>query len=98
MAGRPPPGQDEPKPLGDVGIVIEAEDRVRLGQRLGQLGSVALSQTADRNHRLLGPTEVGGVQDGVDRILLRRLDEATGVDHDGRSLLRIVDDLEAVGR
>ena len=47
------PGEDRLQPLGDVGVVVEAEHRVGLGQRLGELVAVALGQAADRDHRLV---------------------------------------------
>ena len=73
-------GRDVVEPRGDVGVGVEAEHGVGLGQRLGQLVAVALGQAADRDDLLAG---VGGGQHGVDRVLLGRVDEAAGVDqHD----------------
>ena len=78
-------GHDRAQPRGDVGVVVEAEHRVGLGQRLGEVLAVALGQAADR-HDGLGAAvllEVGGLEQRVDGVLLGRLDEAAGVDDDG---------------
>ena len=66
----------------DVGVVVEAEHRVGLGQRLGELLAVPLGQAADGDDRLgaAAVLEVGRREQGVDRVLLGRLDEAAGVD------------------
>ncbi len=92
-------GQDRAQPGRDVGVVVEAEDGVGLGQRLGEVLAVALGQAADRDHGpgAPRPLEVGGRQQGVDRVLLGGLDEATGVHHDRLGVLGVVDQPEAVG-
>ncbi len=72
-------GEHVVEPLVDVGVVVEAEHDVGLGQLCGQLGAVPLGQAADRDH-LAGGDRVGGGQQGVDGVLLRRVDEAAGVD------------------
>ena len=41
------PADDRAQPGGDVGVVVEAEHRVGLGQRLGEVLAVALGQAAD---------------------------------------------------
>ena len=41
--------------------------------------------------------EVGGLEQRVDGVLLGRLDEAAGVDHDGVGVLGVVDEHEAAG-
>ena len=46
------PRHDRAQPGGDVGVVVEAEHRVGLGQRLGQVLAVPLGQAADRDHGL----------------------------------------------
>ena len=48
-------GQDVLEPARDVGVVVEAEDRVRLGQGLGELGAVALGEAADGHDGLRTP-------------------------------------------
>ena len=88
-----------PQAGGDVGVVVEAEHRVGLGQRRGELLAVPLGEAADRDHGLGAPgaLEVGGLQDGVDRVLLGRLDEAAGVDDGDVGVARVLDERPAVG-
>ena len=78
----PLPGEHRAQPVGDVGVVVEAEHRVCLRQRLGELIAVPLGHAADRDHRLgaARSLEVGSLEQGVDRVLLGRLDEPAGVD------------------
>jgi hypothetical protein len=47
-------GEDRTQPAGDVGIVVEPEHGVRLGERRGELGAVPLGQAPDRDHCLRG--------------------------------------------
>ncbi|GAA5012007.1 hypothetical protein GCM10025734_57110 [Kitasatospora paranensis] len=92
-------GQDGLQAGGDVGVVVEAEHAVGLGQRLGELLAVALGHAADRDDGL-GPAvtlEVVGLQQGVDGVLLGGLDEPAGVDHGDVGVGGIVDELPAVG-
>ncbi len=97
------PATIERSRAGDVGVVVEAEDGVGLGQRLGEVLAVALGQAADGDDGLGLAALVGrglqvrGLQQGVDRVLLGRLDEAAGVDHDRVGVGRVVDEQEAVG-
>ena len=72
------PGRDIVEPRGDVGVGVEAEHGIGLGQRLRQLLAVALGQAADRHDPLAG---VRRSEQGVDRVLLRRVDEPAGVHH-----------------
>ena len=76
-------GQNRLQPLGDVRVVVESEHRVGLGERVGQFVAVALGQATDRDHglRTAAGLEVRGGEQGVDRVLLGRFDEAAGVDH-----------------
>ncbi len=92
-------GQDRPKSGGDVGVVVEPEHGVGLGQRRGEVLAVALGQAPDGDHGagLPAALEVGRRQERVDGVLLRRLDEAAGVHHDGLGVLRVVDEEETVG-
>ena len=78
--------------LGDIGVRIEAEHGVGLGQRSGQLIAVSLREATDRDHGLIA---VGDIQQGVDRVLLRRLDEAAGIDQDRVGASRVVGELPA---
>ena len=45
-------GEDVVEPGGDVGVLVEAEHRVGLGQRLGELLAVPLGQAADSDDGL----------------------------------------------
>jgi hypothetical protein len=95
---------DDGAQLGrDVGVVVEAEHRVGLGQRLGEVLAVALGEAADGDDGLglatvsRGGLQVGGLEEGVDGVLLGGLDEAAGVDHDGVGVLGVLDEDEATG-
>ena len=92
-------GQDRAEAGGDVGIVVEAQDGVRLGQGLGEVLAVALREAAHRDHGPGVPTllEVGSGEQGVDGVLLGGLDETAGVAHDRVGVLGVVDEPEAVG-
>ena len=64
-----------------------AEEEVHLGQRVLQLGLVALDHAAHRDHRAgtrRSSLQPAGLDDRVDRLLLGRVDEAAGVDEDRR--------------
>ncbi len=96
-------GEDRTQPVGDVGIVVEAQDGVRLRERGGQLRAVPLGQAPDgddglRRARLtVGPLEVGGGQQRVHGVLLGRLDETTGVHDHGLGVRRVLDQQEPAG-
>ena len=77
----------------DVGVGVEAEHRVGLGQLVGQLLAVPLGQAADRDHGAgpAGLLQRGGREQRVDRVLLGLLDEAAGVDHGDVGVGRVVD-------
>ena len=94
------PATIDAQPGRDVGVVVEAEHGVGLGQRLGELLAVALGQAADRHDGLAaGPVrlEVGGLEQRVDGVLLGCLDEAAGVDHHRVGLGGVGDEAEPVG-
>jgi len=86
------PGEHVTEAGREVGIVVESEDGVRLGQVLGELGTVPFGQTAHRDD--LG-TGVRGGEQGVDGVLLGLLDEAAGVHHHQVGLLLVPDQLVA---
>ena len=90
-------GHDPAQPVGDIGVGVEAEHGVGLGQRVGQFASVAFGEAADGHHGLRppGPLVVGGRENRVDRVLLGGVDEAAGVDHDRARGVRIVGEFEA---
>jgi hypothetical protein len=92
-------GEDPLQACGDVRVVVEAEHRVGLRQRLGQLLAVPLGQAAHGHHRL-GPAtllEVCRCEQGVDRVLLGGLDEAAGVDQRDVGVTGLGDEQPAVG-
>ena len=98
------PGEDVLEPGGDVGVLVEAEHGVGLGQRLGELLPVPLGQAADGDHGLRDGRadlvdvvlELGRGEQGVDRVLLGRLDEAAGVDQHGVGVGGVVDQRPAL--
>ena len=57
--GAPRPPTIDAQPGGDVGVVVEAEHRVGLGQRLGEVLAVALGQAADGHDGLARPPVLG---------------------------------------
>jgi hypothetical protein len=92
MGGRAIALDDRPEPVSDVGVSIEAEHRVRLRKRLGQLLAVSFREASDGHDQLSTGTRrptacpaTGRSENGIYRVLLGRLDEAAGVDdHRGR--------------
>jgi hypothetical protein len=74
----------------DVGVGVEAEDRVGLGQRGRELVAVPLGQTADGDD-LRARVRCG--EQRVDRVLLRGVDEPAGVHHHDICALGIGDQL-----
>jgi hypothetical protein len=69
--------------FGQLGVVVEAEHRVGLGQALGQLGAVALGEAADGHDlRPARRRRVGGREQRVDGVLLGLLDEPARVHDD----------------
>lgn len=90
--------EDGLEAVGDVGVVVEAEDAVRFGQGLGEVLAVALGHAADGDHGL-GPAvvlQIIGFEQGVDGVLLGGLDESTGVDDGDIRVGGILDELPAV--
>ena len=94
------PARIDAQPVGDVGVVVEAEHRVGLGQRRRRARSPyrsARQPTATTAWVPDGALQVGSGEQGVDGVLLGRLDEAAGVHHDGLGVGRVVDQAEAAG-
>jgi len=93
------PGEDGAEAIRNVRVVVEAQDCVGLGKRVGELFAVPLGEAADCDDRLgaAGVLVVGRGQEGVDRILLRGLDETAGVHHHGVRLGGVLDEPEATG-
>jgi hypothetical protein len=88
--------QHRVKARADVDVVVKAEHRVGLRQRIGELGAVPLGETADRDDCSRSPRtlEVRGGEDGVYGVLLCRLDEAARVDEDDVGLAGLGHELE----
>ena len=86
VRGRAVAVDDVAEQRGEVGVGVEAEDSVGLGERGGQFVAVALGHAADGHHLGAG---VGRGEQGVDRVLLGAGDERAGVDdHDvGRGVV-----------
>ena len=87
-----PTGQHVIEPVTDRGVVVERQDD-GFWKRLGKFTAVALRQASDGDHLAAG-RRVGGREQRVDRVLLRRFDEAAGVD-DGDVSARRVGELPA---
>ena len=82
-----------------VAVGVEAEHGVGLGQLVGELLAVALGEAADRDDLLRAAAvalEVGGLEQGVDGVLLGLLDEAARVDDGDVGLGRVVDETPAL--
>jgi hypothetical protein len=75
-----PAGHYVVEPGTELRVVVEAEDGVGFGQRRGEVSAVPLRQAAHGDDFRRG---VRRCQHGVDRVLLRALDETAGVDHHG---------------
>ena len=93
-------------PLGDGLIdqrthllhLVDAHEHIDLGHELGQFVTVPLRHASRDDERLAavrGLAQRVVLQDGVDRLLLRSVDEGARVDDDCVGLGRIVDDLDA---
>lgn len=90
--------EDGLEPVGDVGVVVESEDPVRLRQRFGQVLAVALGHAADSDDGL-GPAvilQIIGFEEGIDGVLLGGFDEAAGVDDGDIRVGGVLDELPAV--
>ena len=91
-------GQDRPESISDIGVIVESEYGIGLRHGLGQLVTVALCQTSDGDDGLCAasPLEVASGEQRVDRVLLRRLDEAAGIDHQRVRRSRVGDQSEII--
>ncbi|CAM5733196.1 hypothetical protein SMICM304S_02975 [Streptomyces microflavus] len=90
--------EDGLEPVGDVGVVVESEDTVRLRQGLGEVLAVALGHAADGDDGLGAAVllEIVGFEQGVDGVLLGGFDEPTGVDDCDIRVGGILDEVPAV--
>ena len=70
-----------PAPVAQGDGHPEARHRVDLGHGRGELVAVALGQASRDHQPRPGPADGGELENGVDRLLARRLDEGAGVDH-----------------
>ncbi len=81
------------QPGGDVGVVVEAQHGLRLGEAVGQLTPVPLGHAAGRDHLGAG---VGGGEQRLDRVVLGLLHEPAGVDEHDVGALAVGGHLPAV--
>ena len=74
------------------------EKEIDLGQRVDQLGFVAFDHAADRKHRATGAVLLQSCRrkDGINRLLLRGVDEAAGVHHHHFGVAEVGDQLAPV--
>lgn len=99
MGRRPLAVHDRVELARDIGIVVETQHRIGLGELGGELLAITLRHAADRDDRL-GPAlvlEVSSSHQRVDRVHLGGLDEAAGVDHHRICVLGLVDQPETTG-
>ena len=84
---------------GHVAVGVEAEHGVGVGQLVGERLAVALGEAPDGDDGpgAAGLLEVGGLEEGVDRVLLGLLDEAARVDDRDVGLGGVVDEGPALG-
>ena len=78
--------------------LINTHERVHFGHKLRQLIAKALRQAAGNNHRLTAMIRLAQFhrfQNGIHALLLRRINEGTGVDDYRIRLRGIVGDLDA---
>ena len=96
---RPRATEDRGEVARHVAVGVEAEHGVGVGQLVGQGLPVTLGEAADGDDRLGAPglLEVGGLEQGVDGVLLGLLDEAAGVDHRDVGVGGVVDEGPALG-
>ena len=84
--------------LADLRDLVDAHEGVDLGDEPGQIIAEALRKTARDDEGLAsvaGFADFVGIEDSVDALLLRGVDERTGVDDDRVRLGGVVGDLDA---
>ncbi|GAA3216319.1 hypothetical protein GCM10020256_18520 [Streptomyces thermocoprophilus] len=98
MRGVDAAGEDGLQAVGDVGVVVEAEDAVGFGEGFGEFLAVPLGHAADRDDGLGSAVslEVVGLEEGVDGVLLGGVDEAAGVDDGDIGVRGVLHELPAV--
>lgn len=85
--------------LGDVGHLIDADEGVHFGEKLGEFVAEALGEATGDDESLAGAdlvAELGRFENGVDAFFLGGVDEGAGIDDDHVRLGGIVDDFDAV--
>ena len=95
------PRNDPREPVGDIGVVIEAENGVGLWELSGEVSPVAFAQSSDGHHctRPCRPIlQVGCGEDRVYRILLCHIDESAGIHEYGRRTRGVISNRPASGR
>ncbi len=92
--------EDRAQGAGEVGIGIEAQHGVGLGEFGGELLAISLGQAADRDDRLGAARglQLAGFEQGVDGVLLGLLDEAARVDHGDIGIGGILDQVPTLRR
>ena len=84
---------------GNLRDLVDAHERIHLGQELRQLVTIPLRQTPCDNKRLASIVRLPHLrrfEDGVHALLLRGVDERTGIDDDRVRACGVVGDLDAV--
>ena len=73
--------------------ISQAEEQVHLGEGNLQLRPVSLDHAPDGDHAsaISLPLQASRLEQGLDRLLFRRVDEAAGVDEDHLGLAQILD-------
>ena len=85
--------------VADLFDLIDTHERIHLRHQLGQFLSVTLGQAAGDDHGLTGVcvfAELSRLEDGVDALLLRGIDEGAGIDDKRVGLGVFVCDLESL--
>src|ERR1019366_6565655 len=82
----------------DLRDLVNAHERVHFGHEPGQFLAKPLRETAGDDDSLAAPVRVAqfdGFEDRVHALLLRRINEGTGVDDDGVGVRSIICDFDA---
>ena len=88
-----------PDDIADLFDLVDAHEGVHLRHQLGQLLPITLRQTARDDQRLAGVRvlpKLHRLEDRIDALLLRGIDERTGVDDQRIGVGIVVGDLEAL--
>jgi hypothetical protein len=90
-------GQDLSKPVGNIVVIVETQDGIRLGERVSELTSVTLRKASDGHHGLgsASALQISSREHCVDRVLLGCLDETARIDQHRIRFERISHEPEA---